>query len=741
MSASSPTSLWYPPSRIATILTRESIVALLPPSALPRLVSPLSWGEGLTSETYLDWILTKSGRLFLILADVGIPERIFALVDASVDDVDLPFSAKSVQRLHLASDGEGSGSGGNAGLNDKFFHAQWRFTVRGIAEGEHIHFTPNEGVPVELQRTDSALAKEGVEKAILAGAVCRVLLRTQVTIAAAPHFFEEAEVLEEIRCLRRLAHPHVFSIFASYFVDRTVCILFDGCHERTLGSFLADQPLPFKRLPKAHRRRILVTWPLCLARGLAWLHAHGHPHRALRPSNVLVDKDFRIFLGQFEALDTLLPPLKVDDVEAYTYGAPERWSRSTVQDIPMQTQTQRRLLLPSGGRTARRPSSKPGELSLAKFKPSTNGNNPNPGPGPNPADGNNQRSNSLTSQDTIRLNQPYPHPHPHPRPQNQVYSPGHNQTRFSLALSTSSSSSSSTSGDASSTVTARKQKRILPSLSLRKPPPVFHTPSIASSSSSSGSSTNRHSTTTATATTMTTTTNTPTGTIIQTWHTTSPSSPTTTTNNNNPNTNHNTANTTNIFNNLNSNNEIYKEDIYLLASLTLDILSTLHSHTPQKFSTHRRSKNRTPGRGGSPADASFHLPRNYPQVLSWIAMLEREGEKRSQKAEKEGEEGARVFMAGRGLLNVVRGMLVRESGGRLWVEEVVKKFEGVLREVGIGECGCCEGDSTGRESGSTPATSEPAEDVPAADDSLPESVDYDTSYDHGFIHSDSEFEV
>lgn len=471
---SSTTSLWWPPDRVQATLTPEYIVSQLPPSCLPHLVTPLPWGEGLTNESYLDWIVTKAGRLFLILADIGIPERIFALVDASVDDVDLPFVAHSIDLLHLSPDGN------NPALDAKFFHAQWRFTVRGIAEGEYVKFTANEGVPIEVQRTDSTLAKEGVEKVILAGAICRVYLRTQVTIGAAPHFFEEEEVLEEIRSLRRLAHDHVFSTYASYYsaIDKTVCILFNGHYERTLLSFLTDPPPSFKRLEKARRRHTLVNWPHCLANGLAWLHAHGHPHRGIRPSNILIDAGFRIFLGQFEELDTLLPPLKVDDVEAYQYGAPERWQRSAaVQD----TQPHQSLLLPSGGRTARRPSTKSATLNLPKIR------------APPKPDTTTARSDSVGSQDTaIRITSP--------------------RARFSFALSTSSTSSASSDGSNNNT---NSHKRILPSIRQR---PIFYTPSIASSSSSSGASTRPLSTITTTTTTDQSLNNTNNHTIIKTWH-------------------------------------------------------------------------------------------------------------------------------------------------------------------------------------------------------------------------------
>ncbi|EAU35890.1 conserved hypothetical protein [Aspergillus terreus NIH2624] len=429
------TSVWWPEDRVKATLSPEYVFNNLPSHLLSRLVAPLPWGEGLTSETYLDWILAKAGRFFLILVDIGVPERIFALVDESFDDSDLPIAVHSVHRLNLAPDSPDSA------LEQKFFLAQWRFVVRGIREGDHVKYTENEGVPVELQRTGAALVREGVEKVVLAGAVCRVYLRTQVTIGGAPHFFEEDEVLEEIRSLRRLAHDHVYSIFASYFVDTTVCILFSGVYERTLLSFLTDLPQAFKRLPKPQRRGILINWPHCLVNGLAWLHAHGQVHGAIRPSNILIDSDYKIFLGQFEALDTLLPPVKVDDVEAYQYGSPERWVRSNI----VHGGGPQRAALPSGGRTSRKPSTRPNRLNLSMLRGSKHIDSDPVG----------SRPESVVSQGTaIRVGLP------------------NSPSRFSYALSSSSGSSDGSA-----------RKRGFPSMKH----PIIYSPSITSSNSSGSS--------------------------------------------------------------------------------------------------------------------------------------------------------------------------------------------------------------------------------------------------------------
>ncbi|KAL2834915.1 hypothetical protein BDW59DRAFT_136813 [Aspergillus cavernicola] len=429
-------SVWWPEDRVKATVCPDFIFKNLPASTLSRLVAPLPWGEGLTNETYLDWILAKSGRLYLILLDIGIPERIFHLVDDSFDDNDLPIAAHSVDRLQLSSPASPE-------LDSKFFLAQWRFVVRGIDEGSHVKYTENEGVPVEALQTGTTLAREGVERVVLAGAVCKVYLRTQVTVGGAPHFFEEDEVLEEIRSMRRLAHDHVYSIYASYFVDNTVCILFSGVYERNLMSFLTDTPQSFKKLPKDRRREILVNWPHCLAHGLSWLHAHNQVHSLIRPSNILIDGEFRIYIGQYEALDTLLPPIKVDDIESYQYGPPERWVRS----ISVQGGGPAGSTLPSGGRTGRKAGERPARLNLARLK-GLHISDPERLSPP---------TESITSHGTVI----------------RVGRPGSSSGRFSIGVSSSSSGSSNGSS-------TRKH-----GISMKRP--ILYTPSITSSNSSGSS--------------------------------------------------------------------------------------------------------------------------------------------------------------------------------------------------------------------------------------------------------------
>jgi len=595
------TSLWWPEERIKATLDTKYIISRLRPESVPRLFDLPRWGEGLTSETYMEWVLTKAGRLFLILNEIGIPDRIFALVDESRDDDDLPMAEQNIDLLCL------SPYGNDPALDERFFHTQWRFLVRGITEGEHVTYTTNEGVPVESVRATTSSGLQGrdetVDKVILSGKVCRVFLRTRVQVGGAPHFFSSDEVLAEIRALRKLAHQHIVSIYASYFVDDNVCVLFTGAEtDRTLHNFLVDEPLVFKRLPKEQRRQTLITWPHCLASALSWLHVHGYAHTAIRPSNVLVDPSFNIYLGQFQGLDSLLAPPRVNDLESYQYSAPERWVQTSAP-VPSIQQVPSKTILPSGGRTGRR--KKPVRLALAPLRESP------------PSSPDNPRPDSAASKGTVI----------------HLGLPG-SPSRFSFAFSSSSSSSGASSYYTSTNSTSTSSPRQRSPLWAKRPRNLIPTPSITSSTSSSSTNSS-----------LITPPPSALSSNLPTWHSTQASQS--------------------------------QADLFSLAAIILDILTHLCKRSLASFASHRSARNRSAGRGGGMADASFHLARNAVQVQSWIALLEGDALKRCRR-----DRGSdRFFYAVPRMLIVLRAMLSPEPEKRPSASRVKKCFGAAIREI------------------------------------------------------------
>jgi serine/threonine protein kinase len=123
--------------------------------------------------------------------------------------------------------------------------------------------------------------------------------------------------------LRRYAHPHLLSVFASYLQYDSIFVLFTPAPAWSLKSFLSDVPKVFEHLSKSQRRQKLLSWTHCLASVLRWLHKNGKHHGAIRPSNIQVtDDDFHLYLGQFGDPGVLGTHTKVDDLESYQYAAP-----------------------------------------------------------------------------------------------------------------------------------------------------------------------------------------------------------------------------------------------------------------------------------------------------------------------------------------------------------------------------------------------------------------------------------
>jgi hypothetical protein len=116
-------------------------------------------------------------------------------------------------------------------------------------------------------------------------------------------------------------------------------------------------------------------------------------------------------------------------------------------------------------------------------------------------------------------------------------------------------------------------------------------------------------------------------------------------------------------------------DIFSLGAVIIDILTFLCERKLSSFANHRAAKNRTPGRGGGVADASFHLAPNLGQVSSWLSLLEREAKKRKGLA----------FRAVEPIIEVVREMMARSPERRPlagYVEgafaRTIQQLEGIL---------------------------------------------------------------
>ncbi|KAI1616084.1 hypothetical protein EDD36DRAFT_460979 [Exophiala viscosa] len=333
---------WWTDDRVNETVTIGYVHSQLRPGEQELLRRPLYFGGDLTDDTYLDWILTRAKRFFLILVAIGVPDQIFGIVDDSYDDEDLPIADYAVPDLRLSFQPDPA-------LDKRFYKTQFRFLSRIVALGEHIRYANEETVPVNtlgLKSVVMSLGYEGTDRVRIPDNPT-VYVRRRISVADQS---AEEELLSEIAANRRLVHEHVVSVFASYTHEGFLNVLSSPAPEWSLKSFLTDTPKAFDNLTKTQRRHILINWPHCLANALAWLHNNGDSHGAIRPSNIQVDESFNISLGLLAGDGVLRGKVRSDDIEAYQYAPPERWKRA----VTYRSTGSASVVLPSGGRTGRR---------------------------------------------------------------------------------------------------------------------------------------------------------------------------------------------------------------------------------------------------------------------------------------------------------------------------------------------------------------------------------------------------
>ena len=307
-----------------------------------RLHRQLSFGDSLTDDTYLDWILERGRRFFLILNDIGTPEWVFETIDKSFDDDDLPLSEAALWDLNLFG-------GKSETLDKKFYRAQFKFLVRGLVPGGHVDYDTDEVVPLDpIVKRTTVSSNHVIDKVSIQE---RIYTRKKVSISGDTGI-DRVHFVMHLKSLQTIKHPHIVSVWAAYTQGDFSYILLSPSMEISLKSFFDEQPKSFKNLEKQERREILLRWTHCLISALAYLHEKGLTHQSIRPSNISIDPKYNVYLSDFAALKTL----DSDDnpnpysCELYDHAAPENWLRKPYlhETAPAKT------IAPGGGRTSRK---------------------------------------------------------------------------------------------------------------------------------------------------------------------------------------------------------------------------------------------------------------------------------------------------------------------------------------------------------------------------------------------------
>lgn len=118
--------------------------------------------------------------------------------------------------------------------------------------------------------------------------------------------------------------------------------------------------------------------------------------------------------------------------------------------------------------------------------------------------------------------------------------------------------------------------------------------------------------------------------------------------------------------------DLYAADVFSLGAIILEIITYLCKRSSAAFSRHRSAKNRTAGRGGGVADASFHA--NLGQVYSWSVLLQEDAKKK-----KVSREEGKVLNAVGPIVDVAQECLARDPEGRPEACVVEKSLGGCVR--------------------------------------------------------------
>lgn len=312
--------IWWTDERIEAKVTREFVTSKLRPNEREQLNRPVYFGQDLTDDTYLDWILRKARRLYLILCECGVSDQIFGVVEDSWDDGDLPISPAEISSLALSYKNDGE-------LNNKFYTNQFKFLLRPIYKHGHIDYASNEVIPIEyIHRLPPAAALQSWSRLHLPKTPDEVYMRRKLSLGEKHEIdpAQESQFLTDMDIARSFEHPHIASVWGSWTAQDSGFWVTSFVAEHNLKSFIDFRlAASVQKLTKPQRHAMLLDWLHCLADAVALLHRRGMHHGAITPSNILINTSNHIAFSDVGSLKSFQKDKKLDPNEVYNYGAPE----------------------------------------------------------------------------------------------------------------------------------------------------------------------------------------------------------------------------------------------------------------------------------------------------------------------------------------------------------------------------------------------------------------------------------
>lgn len=310
--------IWWTDERINEKVTQEFVTSRLQPRERERLRQPVGFGD-LSDDTYIEWILEKARRLFLVLAEIGEADGIFAVVDRSWDDDDLPLEMDDIEQLALSNRRDDH-------ANARFYSTQFTFLLRELQNGVHVDYAPNEEVPLEyVMGLPPAASLQNWSRVHLPKRPKDIYVRRKFALgnSESPTAFESTFIMD-VESARMIEHEHIAPVWASYTSKGTGYVVTNFVGQHTLRTFIDHRDPPqYKKLPKTERRWLALNWMHCLADAITTLHQNGFCHSVIRPSNIIIDDSNAIAFSDIGSLETFQKDKRPDIMDAYIYSAPE----------------------------------------------------------------------------------------------------------------------------------------------------------------------------------------------------------------------------------------------------------------------------------------------------------------------------------------------------------------------------------------------------------------------------------
>jgi serine/threonine protein kinase len=323
--------MWWDDRAIESTVTRRFVLSKLLPDEQARLDEPLGFGNGLTDNTYMDWIDQKAKRLFLILVELEVPDQIFGVIDDSWDDADLPLRLEQVPRLRLTPERDEK-------LERKFYQRQFAYLLKHMQYGDRIRYEEDDVVPIELvdKKVVPGLPPSNMEKVCLPNEPDQIFIRRRITLGLGPGEMPVEEFISGVEQKRCIHHKHLVQIWASYVHKDYGYLLLTPVSDGTLKGFLNMTPPSIKAMAKRDRQVMFLNWIHCLVSALASLHQSGLAHRKIKPSNIMLDSRQHIYLNDSGILtqNQSTDGKKYFDKESYDYAAPEQWEGRPASSSP-----------------------------------------------------------------------------------------------------------------------------------------------------------------------------------------------------------------------------------------------------------------------------------------------------------------------------------------------------------------------------------------------------------------------